>query len=70
MGPSGRAFPVTPKMKRLLLALVADESGQDLIEYALLTTFIGVGLLRGAINLTYSSWNTSINDLWEPPPPS
>lgn len=63
-------------MKRLLLALVADESGQDLIEYALLTTFIGlasivgVGLLRGAINLTYSSWNTSINDLWEPPPPS
>jgi Flp pilus assembly pilin Flp len=63
-------------MRRLLVRFVADASGQDLIEYALLTTFIGlasivgVALLRNAINLTYTSWNTSVYNLWEPPPPS
>jgi Flp pilus assembly pilin Flp len=62
-------------MKRWVAALIQDESGQDLIEYALLTTFIGlasvigIGLFRGAINSTYSSWNTGMNNLWETPDP-
>ena len=62
-------------MKRLLAALIQDESGQDLIEYALLTTLIGlagiigIGLVRTAINSTYSGWNTGMNNLWETPDP-
>ena len=60
----------------LLLSLIRDETGQDLIEYALLTTFIalfaaiGVSLFKTAINTTFSSWNAGINALWEPPDPS
>ena len=55
--------------------LIADESGQDLIEYAMLTTFIGLvclatwDLVRGSINTVYTSWNTSMNAVWEPPDP-
>jgi Flp pilus assembly pilin Flp len=62
-------------MRRLLVRLLADECGQDLIEYALLTTFVGLSgavglnLILGAINSTYTSWFTGVNDLWEPPPP-
>jgi Flp pilus assembly pilin Flp len=62
-------------MKELLARLLVEESGQDLIEYALLTTFIGLAggiglsLIRPAINGTYVSWNTSMNTLWEPPDP-
>lgn len=63
-------------MKSLLVRLLADEHGQDLIEYALLTTFIGLAgvvglnLIKTAINLTYGTTNTSINTLWQPPNPS
>jgi len=55
--------------------LVDDESGQDLIEYALLCTFIGLlgvaswDLVRTAINTTYTSWNTSTNTVWQPSDP-
>jgi Flp pilus assembly pilin Flp len=62
-------------MKELLARLLVEESGQDLIEYALLTTFIalagaiGLSRIRPAIKGTYVSWNTSMNTLWEPPDP-
>ena len=62
-------------MNELWRRLITDESGQDLIEYALLTTFIGIvclatwDLVRGAINTTYLSWNTSMNSAWETPDP-
>jgi Flp pilus assembly pilin Flp len=55
-----------------LLRLIVDESGQDLIEYALLTTLIGLCALlafnawSGAINGTYGSWNNVNNSLWDP----
>ena len=55
--------------------LLADESGQDLVEYALLTTFIGLvggatwGLVRGAISTTYQSWGTGVNNVWRPSDP-
>jgi Flp pilus assembly pilin Flp len=59
-----------------LLRLLAEEQGQDLIEYALLATFIGLagisvfGLITKAIAGTYSTWNVRNNNIWEAPSPS
>jgi Flp pilus assembly pilin Flp len=56
----------------VLTRFIAEEGGQDLLEYALLTAAIGMSavvafnLWSGAINTTYSSWNTSVNCLWDP----
>jgi Flp pilus assembly pilin Flp len=66
---------MTTPMMTLLTRLLAEETGQDLIEYALLTAAIGfagvvgINLIGAAINTTYSSWDTSVNSLWEVPPP-
>jgi Flp pilus assembly pilin Flp len=62
-------------MKALLLRLVAEEDGQDLIEYALLTATIGFAaalafdLIGTAIQNTYGVWETGVNSLWESPSP-
>ena len=62
-------------MRSALQRFVADDRGQDLIEYALLTAVIGFSsvavfdVLRTAIGATYDSWETATNDLWEPPDP-
>ncbi len=46
----------------------ADESGQDLLEYVLLTTAIGIAIVLGvealgnAMNFVYSSWDGAIQD--------
>jgi Flp pilus assembly pilin Flp len=57
-------------MTRHLRRFLSDESGQDTIEYALLTSFIGfsawasVSLLRTALGNTYTSWDSNYqNDL-------
>lgn len=56
--------------------LWADEAGQDLVEYALLTAAVGFvaiaawDSIRAALANTYGTWQTSINDLWEPPAPA
>ena len=61
---------------QLLLRLLREDSGQDLIEYALLTGTIGfagvVGfnLLGGTIADVYTSWDTGVNSLWEVPDPA
>jgi Flp pilus assembly pilin Flp len=53
----------------------ADESGQDLIEYALLTAIIGiVGFLvmstfSNRMGTAYSGWNTAAQTAWQPCPP-
>jgi Flp pilus assembly pilin Flp len=66
---------VQQQMLRLLTRLLAEETGQDLIEYALLTAAIGfagvagISLLGAAINTTYTSWDTGVNNLWEVPAP-
>ena len=58
--------------KRLFL----DDSGQDLVEYALLTAAVGFVAIaawesiRGALDSTYGAWQTNINDLWEPAAPA
>lgn len=62
-------------MGTLAARLFADDSGQDLIEYALLTSLVGISaiavfdLLTGSISTTYRTWNTNTNDLWQTPDP-
>ena len=51
-------------MRTLLVRWLADEDGQDLIEYALLAGFLGfaavagAGFLGSAMNSTYSIWDS------------
>lgn len=62
---------MTQRLKRW----VTDEGGQDLIEYALLCTFIGfaslaaIDLLGVTMNDTYESWDAGVKSLWEVPDP-
>lgn len=62
-------------LKRFIARVVLDEDGQDLIEYALLSAFIGLAgalafpLVAAAMNTTYGNWDAGINGLWEPPNP-
>jgi Flp pilus assembly pilin Flp len=65
-------------LEQLLERLIADEGGQDLIEYALLTSAIGFcgvagfNLLGVAINVVYTSWTdgpAGVNSLWQVPNP-
>ncbi|HET9832286.1 MAG TPA: hypothetical protein VFP91_11270 [Vicinamibacterales bacterium] len=57
---------------RELTRFITQEDGGDLIEYALLTMAIGMCAVAAfeawsaAINGTYSSWNTHVNNLWDP----
>ena len=63
-------------MASLLRKLLHDDGGQDLIEYALLTTGISLAAivcfnaLQSAIGFAYGSWETGVNNIWESPPPS
>jgi len=60
----------------LARSLAADESGQDLVEYALLTGFFGLAAVAGfdaieaAIGTAYALWDGNAQALWEPPDPS
>jgi len=62
-------------MTALVLRLFHDEQGQDLIEYALLTTFIAFAglavfdLVLGVISNTYGSQETAVNGIWVPSDP-
>ena len=64
-------------MRRLVSRLFADEQGQDLIEYALLTTVIGFAsiavfdVIRASIASAYTTWNSSLNapSMMIPPDP-
>jgi hypothetical protein len=55
-----------------LWQFLSDDSGQDLIEYVLLTATIGAGaavglsLMPAAIDTVYAAWDTDTQDLWEP----
>ncbi len=56
-------------------AVVADDGGQDLIEYGLLTAIIGIaGLLAlsaiaAKMGPAYTGWNTAAQSAWQPCPP-
>ncbi len=58
-----------------MLAFAGGEQGDDLIEYALLTTFIGLlgmvamGWLHTAIFNVYSGWDAYQQAIYAPPNP-
>lgn len=60
---------------RAIAAVIDDDGGQDLIEYALLTAIIGVaGLLvlsalPATMGTAYNSWNAAGQSAWQPCPP-
>lgn len=62
-------------MTTLFTRLLENESGQDLVEYVLLTATIGLcsvvamNVLSGAINLVYTTWNTGTQSIWQPENP-
>ena len=53
----------------MLVRFLKDDGGQDLIEYALLSAFIGVCAVAvwanvpGKIKTTYSGWDSSVQNL-------
>jgi Flp pilus assembly pilin Flp len=55
--------------------LLHETAGQDLVEYALLTAAVGIAAvvawnaMEQVIFAVYSSWDTSVQDLWEPQDP-
>jgi pilus assembly protein Flp/PilA len=52
------------RLKMLALRLLRDEEGQDLIEYALLATFVSLVAITGATLLgnALNNWYTSVSD--------
>jgi Flp pilus assembly pilin Flp len=54
---------------------IADDSGQDLIEYALLTAIIGISgvlilsVLSTTMGTSYASWDAAGQNAWQPCPP-
>ena len=59
--------------------IVEDESAQDLVEYALLASFVGIAgylvliALGGDIAAAYEAWldpTSGVPSLWDPPAPS
>jgi Flp pilus assembly pilin Flp len=59
-----------------LRQLLAQDEGQDVVEYALLTAFFGLCALAAwislstALGLSYTGTTTGVQGLWDPPPPS
>ena len=52
-------------MKQIIAKFIADEQGQDIIEYALLGSFVAFGALAGAQYLatSYNGWFSGIGDV-------
>ena len=61
-----------PRMGKVWRSLRRDESGQDVLEYALLAVIIGIAgilvfpLIVNKLSNNYSNSNTSIQADWEP----
>jgi len=59
----------------LLKRLCKEDSGQDLMEYVLLTGIIAIaGILvfptiQSAMATAYQNWNANAQAIWETPPP-
>jgi Flp pilus assembly pilin Flp len=62
-------------VKDFLRDLIRDESGQDLVEYALLTVFVamvgalGFRAITEGIGTAYPRWDTQEQNLWMPQDP-
>jgi pilus assembly protein Flp/PilA len=52
------------RLKTLALRLLRDEEGQDLIEYALLATFVSLVAIAGAtlLGTALNNWYSSVSD--------
>ena len=52
------------RVKMLALRLLRDEEGQDLIEYALLATFVSLVAIAGAslLGTALNNWYGSVSD--------
>ena len=65
-------------MKQTIAKFIADEQGQDIIEYALLCSFLGFGALAGvnllstAMKNSYMAWDAAAQSdaLVEAPAPA
>lgn len=59
----------------LLRRLAIETDGQDMVEYALLTTFIGFAgaaawtVMQTGLGNVYNSYVAAVWNLWEPPNP-
>jgi pilus assembly protein Flp/PilA len=52
------------RLKNLIVRLVRDEEGQDLIEYALLATFVSLVAIAGAslLGTALNNWYGAVSD--------
>jgi Flp pilus assembly pilin Flp len=63
------------RLRDEIARLLADDDGQDLIEYALLTGLIAIAgvlvfpTIRTKMAAAYAGWNTGAQAIAEPPPP-
>jgi Flp pilus assembly pilin Flp len=62
-------------VRRALRRFIADATGQDLVEYALVAVFValasvaGIRLVQATLKTTYTGWNTRMQNCWEMPAP-
>jgi Flp pilus assembly pilin Flp len=77
-GALARSWPSTAmgiEAVALFRRLLADDSGQDLLEYVLLAALValaslpGINALQAALHSAYLSWNTSMAQCWQMPAP-
>jgi Flp pilus assembly pilin Flp len=70
------SFSLARPLTSLAARLASDDSGSDLIEYALLTAlvaligFLSFTTLSGRMSTAYSGWDSAEQDLWIPPGPA
>jgi Flp pilus assembly pilin Flp len=63
-------------MPTWLRRIARDDSGQDVVEYALLTAFFGLAAfaawtsIRDALGIGYTNTTSGVQSLWDAPPPS
>ena len=59
----------------LFRRLAAEDHGQDLVEYALLTGFVALATVaalnavESSMQTTYESWNRALGACWQTPAP-
>lgn len=64
-----------PRAAELLRRLVVDDSGQDVVEYALLGALVGLAgvaayeLIRTSLASSYTAWDANVQNLWDMPAP-
>jgi Flp pilus assembly pilin Flp len=72
--PSFQIATMSPRTS--VARLLRDESGQDVIEYVLLTAGIGIvtiatwPVIETAIRVSYQALDTNTQNLWVPPDPA